>query len=48
MLGLNDKLKRSEREGKSIKGAVVGIGQMGSSLICQIRDLLGIDRFYKF
>ena len=43
MLGLNDKLKKLEKEAKSIKVAVVGIGQMGSSLICQIRDLSGMD-----
>jgi len=42
MLGLNDKLKKLSLEGKDIRVAIVGIGQMGGSLAAQIKALTGI------
>ncbi len=43
MLGLNKKLKDLISNGKSIKVAVAGVGQMGRSLVSHIGDLDGIQ-----
>ncbi|MGM0365304.1 MAG: NAD(P)H-dependent oxidoreductase [Actinomycetota bacterium] len=43
MLGLNQKLKDLHSNGKSIRVAICGIGQMGKSLISQIRDMEGME-----
>jgi len=43
MFSLYDKLQKLDSEGKSIKVAIVGLGQMGSSLVSQIRNLRGMD-----
>jgi len=43
VLDLYNKLKKYYLEGKSIKIAVAGLGQMGSSLVSQIRNLKGMD-----
>ncbi len=43
MLGLNQKLNRLSQQGKSIKVAVCGIGQMGKSLISQIQGIPGME-----
>ncbi|HEY4695961.1 MAG TPA: hypothetical protein VIH13_03630 [Candidatus Hydromicrobium sp.] len=39
MLGLNKKLKNLKKDGKFIKVAIAGVGQMGKSLISHIREL---------
>ncbi|MBM3710040.1 MAG: NAD(P)-dependent oxidoreductase, partial [Actinobacteria bacterium] len=41
MLGLNEKLKDFAEKGKNIKTAVVGLGQMGLSLISHLNSLKG-------
>ncbi len=41
MLGLNEKIKGLAGRGKSINVAVVGLGQMGKSLISHLNDLPG-------
>ena len=41
MLGLNEKIKELARKGKSINVAVVGLGQMGKSLVSHLNDLPG-------
>jgi predicted homoserine dehydrogenase-like protein len=41
LLGLNEKIKELARKGKSINVAVVGLGQMGKSLISHLNDLPG-------
>jgi predicted homoserine dehydrogenase-like protein len=41
LLGLNEKIKELARKGKSIKVAVVGLGQMGKSLVSHLNDLPG-------
>lgn len=41
MLGLNEKIKELVRNGKFIKVAVAGLGQMGKSLISHLNDLPG-------
>lgn len=41
MLGLNEKIKEFAAKGKSINVAVVGLGQMGKSLISHLNDLPG-------
>ena len=41
MLGLNEKIKELARNGKSINVAVVGLGQMGKSLVSHLNDLPG-------
>ena len=41
MLGLNDKLRDFAEKGKYIKTAVVGLGQMGLSLISHLNSLKG-------
>jgi len=43
MLGLNQKLKELSGDGKSIRVAICGIGQMGKSLISQIMDMQGME-----
>jgi predicted homoserine dehydrogenase-like protein len=43
LLGLNKKLKDLKKQGKSIKVAIAGIGQMGRGLISHIRELDGIQ-----
>jgi len=43
MLGLNEKLKKLEEEGKSIKVAIAGVGQMGKGLFSHIRSLEGMQ-----
>lgn len=43
LLGLNNKLKKLSEEGKSIKVAIAGVGQMGKGLIFHIRSLEGMD-----
>ncbi len=42
MFGLNKKLKNFQKEGKSIKIAIAGVGQMGRSLVSHIRELGGM------
>lgn len=39
MLGLNKKLRNLKNDGKSIKVAIAGVGQMGRGLISHIREL---------
>jgi len=39
VLGLNKKLKNLKKDGKFIKVAIAGVGQMGKSLISHIREL---------
>ena len=43
MLGLNDRLKDLKSQGNSIKVAIVGVGQMGSSMVAHIGSLAGMD-----
>jgi len=43
MLDLGKKLKNLKKDGKSIKVALAGVGQMGRSLISHIRELDGIE-----
>lgn len=43
MANLNDRLRKLDSEGRSIRLAIVGLGQMGSSLVSQIRNLKGMD-----
>ena len=43
MLDLYNKLQKLHSGGKSIKVAIAGLGQMGSSLVSQIRSLKGMD-----
>jgi predicted homoserine dehydrogenase-like protein len=43
LLGLNKKLKDLKNNGKSIKVAIAGVGQMGRGLISHIRELDGIQ-----
>ncbi|GAH91815.1 unnamed protein product, partial [marine sediment metagenome] len=43
MLGLNKKLKSLASNGKSIKVAIAGVGQMGRSLVSHIRELDGMQ-----
>jgi predicted homoserine dehydrogenase-like protein len=42
LLGLNKKLKDLKNQGRSIKVAVAGVGQMGRGLVSHIRELDGI------
>ena len=43
MLGINDKLKDLESRGGSIKTGIVGVGQMGSSMVAHIETLSGME-----
>jgi len=43
MLGINDKLKDLESKGFSIKTGIVGVGQMGSSMVAHIETLSGME-----
>ena len=43
MLGINDKLKDLKSRGGSIKTGIVGVGQMGSSMVAQIVNLDGME-----
>jgi len=43
MLGINDKLKDLESKGCSIKTGIVGVGQMGSSMVAHIESLNGME-----
>jgi len=43
MLGLNKKLKDLQARGGSIKVAIVGVGQMGSSMAVHLKTLAGMD-----
>ena len=43
MLGINDKLKDLESKGGSIKTGIVGVGQMGSSMVAHIETLNGME-----
>lgn len=42
MLGLNDKLRKLEEEGKKINMSVVGAGQMGTGMVSQIMLMKGV------
>ncbi|MHB1254182.1 MAG: NAD(P)H-dependent oxidoreductase [Candidatus Humimicrobiaceae bacterium] len=39
MLGINEKLKTLENQGKTINIAIAGIGQMGSAIICHLGNI---------
>jgi len=43
MLGINDKLKDLGSRGGSIKTGIVGVGQMGSSMVAHIETLNGME-----
>ena len=43
MLGINDKLKDLKSRGGSIKTGIVGVGQMGSSMVAHIESLDGME-----
>ncbi|MCL4377078.1 MAG: SAF domain-containing protein [Actinobacteria bacterium] len=43
MLGLNEKIKSLSKSGRSIKVAVVGVGQMGKGLISHLKGLRGFE-----
>ena len=43
MLGLNEKIKELKKSGRSIKVAVVGVGQMGKGLISHLKNLSGFE-----
>jgi len=43
MLGINDKLKDLKSRGGSIRTGIVGLGQMGSSMVAQIEGLDGME-----
>ena len=43
MLELGKKLRNLQKEGKYIKIALAGTGQMGSGLISQLRELAGMQ-----
>jgi predicted homoserine dehydrogenase-like protein len=43
LLGLNEKIKELKKNGRSIKVAVVGVGQMGKGLISHLKDLPGFE-----
>ena len=43
MLGINDKLKDLKSKGCSIKTGIIGVGQMGSSMVAHIESLDGME-----
>ncbi len=43
MLGINDKLKDLQSRGGAIRTGIVGVGQMGSSMVAQIESLDGME-----
>lgn len=40
---IDTKLKELEKDNKSIKVGLIGAGQMGTEIICQVGDMLGMD-----
>lgn len=43
MIGLYRELERLEREGKKIKIGIIGVGEMGTDMVCQISRMKGIE-----